>query len=78
MNRSEVLTMNRSMSRAGILAIVALLMFAAPAHAQYRQREPNSEYAARRARLRAQVNAPVVIFGYTGKESASEAYVFNQ
>jgi Xaa-Pro aminopeptidase len=70
--------MNRSMSRAGILAIVALLMFAAPAHAQYRQREPNSEYAARRARLRAQVNAPVVIFGYTGKESASEAYVFNQ
>src|SRR5580704_13707486 len=61
-----------------ICAITALMMFAPPAHAQYRQREPNSEYAARRARLRAQVNAPVVIFGYTGKESASEAYVFNQ
>ena len=83
MNRSEVLIMNRNVSRVGIVAAiglctVALLMFAAPAHAQYRQREPNSEYATRRARLRAQVNAPIVIFGYTGKESASEAYVFNQ
>jgi Xaa-Pro aminopeptidase len=84
MNRSEDQTMYRSMSRAAIsfgvafCAIVALLMLAAPVHAQYRQREPNSEYAARRARLRAQVDAPVVIFGYTGKESASEAYVFNQ
>ena len=58
--------------------IAAVLMLAAPAHAQYRQREPNSEYAARRARLRAQVDAPIVIFGYTGKENASEAYVFNQ
>src|SRR5580704_491444 len=61
-----------------ICAISALMIFAPPAHAQFRQREPNSEYAARRGRLRAQVDGPVVIFGYTGKESASEAYVFNQ
>jgi Xaa-Pro aminopeptidase len=46
--------------------------------AQVRQREPNSEYAARRARLRAQVDAPVVLFGYTGHENASDAYVYNQ
>lgn len=62
---------------AGIL-IVALIALSAPAHAQYRQREPNGEYAARREHLRAQVDAPIVVFGYTGKESASEAYVFNQ
>jgi Xaa-Pro aminopeptidase len=63
---------------AALCAAVALLMFAPPAPAQTRQREPNSEYASRRDRLRAQVDGPIVIFGYTGKESASEAYVFNQ
>jgi Xaa-Pro aminopeptidase len=57
---------------------IMLLVIAAPAHAQIRRREPNSEYASRRARLRAQVDSPIVIFGYTGKENASEAYVFNQ
>ncbi len=61
------------------VALVAALAFGAiPAVAQIRQREPNSEYAARRARLRAQVDAPVVLFGYTGQENASDAYVFNQ
>ena len=44
---------------------VVLLMFAVPASAQFRQREPNSEYAVRRGRLRAQVDAPIVIFGFT-------------
>jgi len=70
----------RSQSRT-ITALAAITIFVAlatPARAQLRQREPNSEYAARRERLRAQVDAPVVIFGYTGRESASEAYVFNQ
>jgi Xaa-Pro aminopeptidase len=61
-----------------LCAGVLVMMCAPAARAQIRQREPNSEYAARRARLRAKVDAPVVIFGYTGKESASEAYVFNQ
>ena len=56
----------------------ALAIAALPAGAQIRQREPNTEYAARRARLRAQVDAPVVLFGYTGQENASDAYVFNQ
>jgi Xaa-Pro aminopeptidase len=68
----------RLTSALALCVFAALVMFAAPAHAQYRQREPNSEYAARRERLRTQVDAPIVIFGYTGKESASEAYVFNQ
>ena len=84
MNRLKFMAMKLLTRRAGIsgaivmCAVATLIMLAPAAHAQFRQREPNSEYAARRGRLRAQVDAPVVIFGYTGKESASEAYVFNQ
>jgi Xaa-Pro aminopeptidase len=61
-----------------LILAAALTVSAGSAGAQVRQREPNSEYAARRARLRAQVDAPVVLFGYTGRENASDAYVFNQ
>ena len=43
-----------------------------------REREPNSVFAERRARLAAKVGAPVVLFGYTGKENSSPSYVFNQ
>jgi Xaa-Pro aminopeptidase len=84
MNRRSSMMSKLLVSSIRISAQIAIFLwagamtFAPVARAQVRQREPNSEYAARRARLRAQVNAPVVIFGYTGKESASEAYVFNQ
>jgi Xaa-Pro aminopeptidase len=84
MNRCESLKLRLSTPLARIAvaialcATVALLMFAPSASAQFRQREPNGEYAARRGRLRAQMDSPIVIFGFTGKESASEAYVFNQ
>lgn len=43
-----------------------------------RQREPNGSYAERRARLRAQVDGPVILFGYTGNEDASPSYLFAQ
>ena len=43
-----------------------------------REREPNSVYADRRARLVAQLNAPVLLFGYTGRENSSPSYVFLQ
>ncbi|HKV05703.1 MAG TPA: Xaa-Pro peptidase family protein [Candidatus Acidoferrales bacterium] len=46
--------------------------------AEARFRQPNEEYAARRAKLRAVVDAPIVIFGYTGHEEASEVHVFVQ
>jgi Xaa-Pro aminopeptidase len=59
-------------------ALLGCFAFAAAVQGQIRTREPNAEYASRRARLRAGVDAPIVIFGYTGKENASEAYVFNQ
>lgn len=45
---------------------------------QAREREPNSAYAARRQALRAKVDGPVILFGYTGREDASPSYVFNQ
>lgn len=46
--------------------------------AQARARQPNSEYAARRARLLAQVDGPVVLFGFTGSENTLEFLRFQQ
>jgi Xaa-Pro aminopeptidase len=43
-----------------------------------REREPNSVYAGRRAKLAAQVDGPVVLWGFTGHEEISQAYVFGQ
>jgi len=59
----------------------ALLVFCAflPAQAQQRrEREPNSVYAQRRAKLAASVDAPIVLLGYTGREEESETYIFAQ
>jgi Xaa-Pro aminopeptidase len=42
------------------------------------EREPLSVFAERRAKLEAAVNAPVVLFGYTGHEEANPSYVFMQ
>jgi len=56
------------------LIVPLLLPVALPA----REREPNSVFAGRRARLAAQLGAPVVLFGYTGKENSSPSYVFQQ
>jgi Xaa-Pro aminopeptidase len=43
-----------------------------------REREPNSVYAARRARLASEVTSPIVLWGLTGREESSQAYVFAQ
>jgi len=43
-----------------------------------REREPDSVYAERRAKLRAQFDGPVVLFGFTGRENEAPSYVFNQ
>ena len=53
-----------------------LALLAAPLPA--RDREPNSVYAERRARLAAELKEPVLLFGYTGRENSSPAYVFLQ
>ena len=59
-------------------AIVLLLVVClAPMLAAW-EREPLSVFADRRAKLEAAVNAPVVVFGYTGHEEANPSYVFMQ
>ena len=60
----------------GLAAILAAVFLAAAAQA--RARQPNAEYAARRARLLAQVDGPVVLFGYTGDENTLEFLRFQQ
>ncbi|OLE57480.1 MAG: hypothetical protein AUG13_03775, partial [Chloroflexi bacterium 13_1_20CM_2_59_7] len=45
---------------------------------QRREREPNSVYGERRVKLASQVDAPIVLWGFTGREEISEAYVFAQ
>ncbi|HEX3371836.1 MAG TPA: Xaa-Pro peptidase family protein [Candidatus Acidoferrales bacterium] len=42
------------------------------------EREPVNVFAERRAKLEAALNAPVVLFGYTGHEESNPSYVFMQ
>src|SRR6202790_3933404 len=59
-----------------LICLAVLVLLAAPLAA--REREPNSVYAERRARLAAELKEPVLLFGYTGRENSSPAYVFLQ
>jgi Xaa-Pro aminopeptidase len=45
---------------------------------QRREREPNSAYAERRAKLAAGIDGPIIVLGYTGKEEDAQTYVFAQ
>ena len=64
----------------GVLAALVCISFCPwqAAAQQRREREPNSVYAARRAKLAAQVDGPVVLWGLTGREESSQSYVFTQ
>jgi len=58
---------------------LCLVSFAASAHAQERrEREPNSVYAERRAKLAAQADGPIVLWGFTGREEVSQTSIFEQ
>ena len=59
------------------LFCVASLAISAKAQ-ERREREPNSVYAERRAKLAAQVDGPIVLWGFTGREENSQSYVFAQ
>src|SRR5260370_36174234 len=67
-------------SRRSILrsTTILLLLAALAPLARAWEREPNSVFAERRAKLMAAVGAPTVIFGYTGHEEANPSYVFMQ
>src|SRR6202050_156933 len=62
--------------RITILAALAVLCACTVASARFRQ--PNDESAPGRAKLRAGVDGPIVISGYTGHEDASEVAIFFQ
>jgi Xaa-Pro aminopeptidase len=69
-------TLRRGLALGRVLACLVLL--ALPAALAAREREPNSTYAERRARLAATLRMPVLLFGYTGRENSSPSYVFFQ
>ena len=70
--------MNRKKFPAIAAALVALALLCLSQLAQARFRQPSAEYQARRAKLRTTLDAPLVIFGYTGDEDVSEVAVFYQ
>ena len=58
---------------------VCFVCLAASVHAQERrEREPNSVYAERRAKLAAQVDGPIILWGFAGREEVSQTYIFAQ
>src|SRR5215472_12855882 len=64
--------------RAGSIAVALAALAISLAAQQRRDREPLEVYAARRARIAAQVEGPVILTGFTGREESSETYVFSQ
>ncbi|HSZ20196.1 MAG TPA: Xaa-Pro peptidase family protein [Candidatus Acidoferrum sp.] len=66
----------RSSILCGVLALLLAACLAPILRAW--EREPATVFAERRAKLVAAVNAPVVLFGYTGHEEANPSYVFMQ
>ncbi len=62
-----------------VLILLSLAALPSPSQAQQRRdREANSVYAARRAKLAAQIDAPILLWGFTGREESSQAYLFAQ
>jgi Xaa-Pro aminopeptidase len=60
----------------GLLCLACLA--ASPKAQERREREPNSVYAERRAKLAAQADGPIVLCGFTGREEIAQTYVFAQ
>jgi Xaa-Pro aminopeptidase len=70
---------NHSPRSRAVIALLIVLYAAIPAVAQQRrEREPNSVYAERRAKLAANIDGPIVLLGYTGKEEEAQTYIFAQ
>jgi Xaa-Pro aminopeptidase len=59
-------------------ALLFLAIFLGSYLAQARYPQPKEEYQARRAKLRAQMDGPVVLHGYTGRQEGGEVAVFFQ
>src|SRR5260370_36597643 len=74
--RSHDLLNSASRGLWGVLCMACLLTGAQAK--ERREREPKSVYAERRAKLAAQVDGPIVLWGYTGREEVSQTYIFEQ
>src|SRR5215510_13762985 len=62
-----------------VATVLAFSFLALPSEAQERrEREPNSVYAERRAKLASQVDSPIILWGFTGREEISHDYIFAQ
>ncbi|HEV2522762.1 MAG TPA: Xaa-Pro peptidase family protein [Candidatus Acidoferrales bacterium] len=66
----------RRLIQRGAVALLLMAYFAPLVRAW--EREPLSVFAERRTKLVAAINAPIVLFGYTGHEEANPSYVFLQ
>jgi Xaa-Pro aminopeptidase len=62
-----------------VLGALCAAWFAPPLLAQERrEREANSVYAGRRAKLATQAEGPILLWGFGGREETSQTYVFHQ
>ena len=62
-----------------VAAVLAFGLLASSMDAQERrEREPNSVYAERRSKLASRVDAPIILWGFTGREEISQDYIFAQ
>src|SRR5882672_6007488 len=62
-----------------LLVPLAACLATFPARAQERRdREPTSVFADRRAKLAAQIESPIILWGLTGREESSQTYIFEQ
>jgi Xaa-Pro aminopeptidase len=71
-------TRKRASCRLAFVVFVFVTASASSLAQQRREREPNEVYAARRARVAAQVDGPVILWGFNGREEISQAYIFTQ
>jgi Xaa-Pro aminopeptidase len=79
-HRVSKVTSLKPSARLWLAAAIATAVFFAPAAGaqERRDREPNSVYAERRAKLAAQIDGPVILQGFTGREESSQTYIFAQ
>ena len=68
----------RATARFLAVLLAALCVSSAAKAQQRREREPNSVYAERRAKLASNIDGPIVLTGYTGKEEEAQTYIFAQ
>jgi Xaa-Pro aminopeptidase len=64
--------------RAGAMFVLACCALLPATAQQRREREPNSVYAERRAKLASNIDGPIVLLGLTGHEEDAQTYIFAQ